>query len=89
MSVIDAPQFAGFSCVKLKTGTLSHEDPFTECLRSLLELVALELRLVVLSDDGEELYSKTNQYFVLAESVKLFSDEMLSYRFYQYCNCYR
>ena len=63
--------------MKLYVGVLLHEEPFTECLRSLLELEAEELWSVMESEDGVELYSKTNQYFVPEESVKLELEEMI------------
>ena len=63
--------------MKLYVGVLLHEEPSTECLRSLLELEGEELSSVLESKDGEELYSKTNQYFVPEESVKLELEEML------------
>ena len=52
-----------------------------ECLKSVLELVELVFKSVLESEVGVELYSKTNQYFVPEESVKLELEEMIDQTF--------
>ena len=54
-------------------GTFENQVKF----RYFGQLEGEELSSVLESKDGEELYSKTNQYFVPEESVKLELEEMI------------